>query len=186
MKIGCICMAAGQSERFGSNKLFEAYKGKSLIERALAVIPAQEFYRVVIVTQYPQIADLAAQAGYVLCLNTQPELGLSHTIALGMEALSDADAILFLVADQPLLKKESVCRALLLFKSHPEHIVAMSHEKRRGNPCVFPKAYFPELLALTGDHGGRSVIEQHEGALLLCEVADEKELLDIDTPEQLR
>lgn len=184
--IGCILMAAGNAARFGANKLAAELGGESFIQRALDAIPMREFYKAALVTQYPDIAELGAQQGMLVCLNDQPELGLSHTIHLGMDALHDADALLFLVADQPLLRQKSVLDALLLYRDHPDRIVMMAYGERRGNPCIFPRAYFPELRALAGDHGGRSVIEQHEDALLLCEVADERELKDVDTPEELR
>ena len=60
----------------------------------------------------------------------------------------------------------------------------MSSGKRRGNPCIFPKAYFDELCSLSGDKGGRSVIERHEDALVLFEV-DASELRDVDTPKDI-
>ncbi len=55
----------------------------------------------------------------------------------------------------------------------------------RGNPCIFPARFFPELLELQGDHGGNTVIRRHEEELLLVE-APEAELTDVDTPEALR
>ena len=55
---------------------------------------------------------------------------------------------------------------------------------RRGNPCLFPARFFPELLALTGDCGGSRVIRQHEDELMLLEV-DARELADVDTPQAL-
>jgi CTP:molybdopterin cytidylyltransferase MocA len=60
----------------------------------------------------------------------------------------------------------------------------MSCGGRRGNPCVFPKTCFDELCRLTGDRGGRAVIEGNGHPLILFEAA-EAELADIDTPEDL-
>ncbi|MBQ2323309.1 MAG: NTP transferase domain-containing protein, partial [Oscillospiraceae bacterium] len=111
--------------------------------------------------------------------------GVSHTIYLGTQALMEqSDAILYLVADQPLLRRESVARELDLFRQHPERIVAMSHDGVRGNPCIFPKRFFPELCALSGDVGGSAVIRRHANDLLLFEV-DARELADVDTPQTL-
>ena len=55
----------------------------------------------------------------------------------------------------------------------------------RGNPCLFPARFFPELMALEGDRGGSGVIRRHPEALLLLETA-ERELQDIDTPQALK
>lgn len=179
-KIGLVLMAAGNSTRFGENKLLYELKGKSIIQYAIEQIPRASFYRVVVVTQYREVESIALKNNFVVCKNDNADLGLSHTIELGINALKEANAILFMVADQPLLKKNSIEDALILYREHPDKIVAMSHEGRRGNPCIFPKGYFDELLALTGDHGGRSVIELHEDDVIYFELADEKELIDID------
>ena len=71
-----------------------------------------------------------------------------------------------------------------VFREHPDRIVGMSCHGRRGNPCVFPKKYYSDLCALSGDRGGRSVIERHEEDLLLLEVS-ESELKDVDTPNDI-
>ena len=60
----------------------------------------------------------------------------------------------------------------------------MAHGGIRGNPCLFPARFFPELLALEGDVGGGAVIRKHLDALLLFP-ADERELRDVDTKEAL-
>ena len=60
-----------------------------------------------------------------------------------------------------------------------------SHGGVRGNLCIFPARFFPELLALREDRGGSSVIRRHEEDLLLFE-APACELEDVDTPHALR
>ena len=62
----------------------------------------------------------------------------------------------------------------------PGCIVGAAHNGVRGNPCIFPKKFFPELLALSGDQGGSRVIRQHEDSLRLVEIPPE-ELYDCDT-----
>ena len=63
-------------------------------------------------------------------------------------------------------------------------IVGAAHNGHRGNPCLFPARFFPELCALEGDRGGSSVIRRHEDALRLVEAA-EPELFDCDTKQAL-
>ena len=60
----------------------------------------------------------------------------------------------------------------------------MAHSGVRGNPCLFPARFYPELFALTGDTGGSAVIRQHEDDLILLET-DAWELTDVDTPAAL-
>lgn len=184
LRIGCLVMAAGCGSRFGRNKLEAEVDGKSLLRRALEAVPAEEFHRVTVVTQYDGAAALAESFGFDVVRNDRPQDGLSRTVRLGTEAMADCDAILYQVADQPLLERGTVRRELEFFRAHPDYIVGLSHNGVRGNPCVFPRRFFPELTALEGDVGGNVVIRAHPEALLLFE-APAAELRDVDTVEAL-
>ena len=159
LKIGCVVMAAGDARRFGENKLSACLDGKSLIRRALEAVPDEEFQTVAVVTQYEEAAALAA--------------------------LGEVDAALFQVSDQPLLRRETVRAEVEFFRRHPESLVGLAHGGVRGNPCIFPAAYFPELLRLREDQGGSTVIRRHRESLLLFET-EARELADADTPQALR
>jgi len=185
MRIGCVVMAAGDARRFGENKLAAVFDGRMLVQRALEAVPAEEFCAVAVVTQYPEVEALAEKSGFIPVHNPHPDWGISHTIRLGLGALGDCDGALFQVSDQPLLRRESIQAEVEFFRRHPDKLVGLSHGGVRGNPCIFPAAYFPELLSLTEDHGGSSVIRSHEEDLLLVEVPAE-ELEDVDTPQALR
>ena len=185
LKLGCVVMAAGNARRFGENKLAAEVQGRSLIRRALEAVPPEDFYRVVVVTQYPEVLDLARSFRFTALRNEHPDWGISHTIRLGLEALGDCDGALFLVSDQPLLRRERVAVLAALWRSQPEKIAALAHNGVRGNPCLFPARFFPELLELQEDRGGNTVIRRHKEDLILLEAA-ESELTDVDTPEALR
>ena len=185
LHIGCVLMAAGNSRRFGSNKLSVRLDGLTLAEYALNAIPSEAFSRVVVVTQYPEILELAKNRGFLCKVNREPERGLSSTIRIGIEELLDMDAILFLVADQPMLRKETIENVVLLYRENPDRIVVAGHEGRRGNPCIFPKEFNDELLALTGDMGGVVVSKAHEDRILCFNVEDVRELIDVDTEHTL-
>lgn len=184
LKLGCVVMAAGNARRFGENKLAAGLGGRSLILRALEAVPGEEFETVAVVTQYPEILELAEAFGFSAVRNEHPDWGVSHTIRLGLEALGDCGAAMFLVSDQPLLRRESVRALAELWRKHPDSIAALAHGGVRGNPCLFPARFFPELRELREDHGGNTVIRRHEGDLLLLEVPAE-ELTDVDTRSAL-
>ena len=184
LKIGCVVLAAGNARRFGENKLAAEVDGRSLILRALETVPGELFDNVVVVTQYPEILELAGAFHFSAVYNPHPDWGISHTIRLGLTGLRDCEGVLFLVSDQPLLTRESVQRLVELWKRQPDRIAALGHGGVRGNPCLFPARFFPELMALTEDLGGSSVICRHEEDLVLLEV-QARELTDVDTPEAM-
>jgi molybdenum cofactor cytidylyltransferase len=177
-------LASGSARRFGANKLTALYRGKPLAQLALEAVPAEEFSRVAVVTGYREVEALAEGFGFPCRRNLRPDLGVSHTIALALEALGDCDGVMFLVCDQPLLRRESVQALTRLWRDDPESIAALAHQGQRGNPCIFPRRLFPELLALEGDQGGSAVIARHREELRLLEVPAQ-ELRDVDTQENL-
>ena len=183
MKIGCVIMAAGNAVRFGENKLAALFRGKPLIWHALEAVPSD--LEAVVVTQYPEVEAMAAEFGFACLKNSHPHWGISYTIRLGTTHLSHCDGILYLVSDQPLLQRESVQRVVEAWKAHPDCIVGAAHDGKRGNPNLFPKRFFSELMALEEDHGGNTVIRRHAEALLTVEVP-KNQLTDVDTPTALQ
>lgn len=184
VSLGCVVMAAGNARRFGANKLAAPLGGRSLILRCLEAVPAEQFERVVVVTQYPEIMRLAKEFHFAAIHNQHPEIGLSHTIHLGLTALRDCSGVMFLVSDQPLLRRESIALLAGRWRQQPDHAAALSHNGVRGNPCVFPAGLFSELMSLQGDRGGSTILRQHEDSLVLVD-APERELSDVDTEQAL-
>ena len=186
MRLGCVILAAGNAARFGENKLLTEFRGRPLIEWAFAALPAERLAAVTVVTQYEAVAALARDRGFSVVRNEAPELGVSHSVALGTRALKErCEGLLFLVADQPLLGRKTVERILDRFLAEPDRIVVPAAGERQGNPCVFPAALFPDLEALTGDRGGKQLIRRFPERVERVSVAPQ-ELFDVDTLSDLQ
>lgn len=176
-----ILMAAGIGRRFGSNKLLAPFHGRPLWEYAWerAVEAKKELgIQVLMVSGYQPL--LQAPEVIPVC-NDLPLLGASHTVRLGVkeaEKLGMQYAV-FMVSDQPMLKTSSLKR--LIEAREPGKIVCLSKDGRAGNPVVFHRDFFPELLALTGDRGGKMVMHRHMDAVKWVEADEMSELTDIDT-----
>ncbi len=184
--VGCVLLAAGNGARFGRNKLLAEFRCKPLIRWAMEAVPKELVAAVAVVTQYQEVAELAAGFGFQTVWNSAPELGVSHSVCLGTQMLKgECQGILFLVSDQPLLRKETVARLIEAFCQNPERIIVSAAEGRQGNPCVFPVALFPALETLEGDRGGKQIIRRHP-ELVTEFTVDPIELLDVDTVEDLQ
>ena len=182
--IGCVVMAAGLARRFGGGKLWAEIGGKSLICRALEAVPAEKLARTAVVSGDREILRLAARFAFLPVENPRPEDGAAGSLRLGLRAVLPCDGALFLVADQPFLRRETAAALTEFWQKEPGKIAALGCGGRRGSPCLFPERFFPELLALRGDRGGGQVITRHPEALRLME-AEERELLDVDCPADL-
>ena len=198
--IHIIYMAAGNSRRFGSNKLFYELDGKPMYRHLLErLIEIKDRYNklksdspvidITVVTRYREILD------YCSCipdchavLSPDSEKGISYTIKAGIMAVQEQkktgmqDYYMFAVADQPYLKSQSVIKLIdkvLENKGNIRLVFSLRCGDAVGNPCVFHSSLIPQLLSLEGDKGGRSVAKKHD--CVYVDIADESELMDIDT-----
>ena len=181
MKIAAVLMAAGASSRFGECKLIKKFASRPMFEYALDALPYNKLCAVAVVSGRAEILAAAEARGFIPVLNDRPEDGPPRTIRLGMEAVGDADGIMFMVADQPLLRRESVAGELDFFAKNANSIVAMGHGARRGNPVIFPREFFRELRTLEGERGGGAVMAAHRERIMLYQLENGAELTDIDT-----
>lgn len=181
-KIGCVIMASGLGKRFGSNKLMADFYGKPMIQRALDASEGL-FARRVVVTRYEQVAALCREQHVDVVLHDLPNR--NDTVRLGLEALGDLDACMFLPGDQPLLRRETVAMLLEIRRENPDSIIRPAYEDTEGSPVLFPSWAFPELLALPEGKGGAVVIKNHPHTVHRVSVSDPFELADADTPQML-
>jgi len=181
-KIGCVIMASGLGKRFGSNKLMADFLGKPMIQRALDATDGL-FAKRVVVTRHEQVAALCRKQHVDVVLHDLPNR--NDTVRLGLEALGEMDACMFLPGDQPLLRRETVAMLLESRKDHPDSIIRPVYEDTEGSPVLFPSWAFPELLNLPEGKGGGVVIKNHPHAVHHVSIADPFELADADTPQML-
>ncbi|MEX1307468.1 MAG: nucleotidyltransferase family protein [Eubacteriales bacterium] len=187
-KIGCVIMAAGSSVRFGkNNKLLETFDDTTVIERVLDAVPYSLIERCLLVAGSEEILNIATRYNIQVLINTKPELGIGRTIKLGTTALGPSfDGYMYIVGDQPLLSTASLTKLISFWRDNPTSIVSLGYENRIGNPMVFPKLYYPEMMALKDNEYGRVVYRRHIDQLKSVQVSDEYELMDIDTIEDLK
>lgn len=183
MTIGCVVLAAGAGVRFGGSKLAAPLNGRPIIEYILESLPSRLFRRVVVVSADPSVVDAARRHGFELKLNDRPELGVSLSIRLGLEAMADTDACMFCVADQPLLRRETLAGMLNVYE--PDTILVISHHGQSGNPVVYPASLYGELMSLNGEESGKTVACRHEDLLRVFHLSDAHQLMDVDTREDL-
>ena len=181
-QIGCVIMASGLGKRFGSNKLMADFHGAPLIQRALDATEGLFAHRVV-VTRHESLAALCRAKNVDGVRHDLPHR--SDTVRLGLEALPELDACLFLPGDQPLLRRETVSMLLETRKEYPDRIIRPAYEDTEGSPVLFPAWTFPALLNLPEGKGGGAVIRQHPQQVYRVSISNPFELADADTPEAL-
>jgi molybdenum cofactor cytidylyltransferase len=189
-RVAGIVLAAGQATRLAGNipkQLLLWGDSGSLVGHVVDLaLAGQELTDVVVVTGYEGEAVAAAVQGRpVRCAaNHRWAEGQSSSVRAGLAALGpETAAALFLLADQPHVSP-AVVDALV--RAHRQTLAAavvpVYRGGRRGNPVLFDSRVFPELMALSGDVGGRAVI-QRLGEAVYELVIDEDQPVGIETWE---
>lgn len=174
-----MVLAAGLATRFGADKLLHPYAGKPLaahIADTLATMPLA--HRLAICPPEPSArAELFRARGFDIITNPEPQRGMASSLALGAQRAIDldADTLLVCLADMPHVTAEHLLK--LIAASSSNDTVATTFAGTRGPPAIFSRHLFPELTALSGDHGARHLLSR---ATLI--EAPPTLALDFDTP----
>ena len=197
-QIELILLAAGKGERFGGDKLLTDYHGKPMAAYAIALAcevkeklrKDAEIAGITVVSGKAMIREMCDRTKQICYVeNDNPEKGISYSVYCALERLKGkkVDAVAFMVCDQPELSSETVTKMLESYATQGRKMACMYDKNTQtpGNPCVFDKAYFPELMQLKGDVGGRAILNRYPEQVFRYSVADSRELRDIDTREEM-
>lgn len=122
--------------------------------------------------------------------NPAYQQGMSTSLHAGIKALinqtassSKPDGALIILGDQPMMTTHILNTLITTRQTTDRRIITPLYNNKRGNPILFDASLFPELLQVTGDEGGRSVIERHCQAVATVELGNEVATYDVDTWE---
>ena len=187
--ITAILLAAGSGSRFGGGKLLAPYRGRPLIEAALASLedaPVDE--RIAVVgDDAERLREVCQRRGVRIVENPDWRGGQSTSVLIGLRACgAKTRAAVVLLGDQPLIGSEVVERLVAAFAEGAKVAVATYGGKRR-NPVLFSREVWPLLEAeLAGDEGARSVLRRHPELVVEVPCEGAGDPTDVDTKEDLR
>jgi molybdenum cofactor cytidylyltransferase len=182
-----ILLAAGKSERFGSNKLlYSLNNDKPMLlctaERLVSVLPESV---AVINTQLESHASELERIGMQVIVNKASERGMGNSIACGVRASPDAAGWLVTLADMPYVQAATI-RQLANALLEGAQIVAPFFQLQRGHPVGFQQRFYNDLASLDGDRGARQIIENNLAVLKKVSTGDEGVIIDIDHMQDLQ
>jgi molybdenum cofactor cytidylyltransferase len=188
MRIACLVLAGGRSSRMAPrNKLLEPIGGEKMVRHVAATALAGGAQPVIVVTGHEAAAVARALRGLAVTIVANPDYadGLSTSLRAGLRAVpAGVDGALILLGDMPDIET-SVLAALMAAFTGPAAICVPVRHERRGNPVLWGKAYFAEMMQLTGDSGAKPLMARHETHLIEVEVATDSIFEDVDAPEDL-
>lgn len=185
MNVGALVLAAGYSRRFGEDKRRFPVDGKPLLARTLEQLRSTGIP--VRVCLRPGEGKLPLELGlpgleFIEC--THASQGMGATLADGVRACGDWDALLVVLGDMPWVLP--VTYAAVVDALARDRIVQPFCEGRGGHPVGFGADFFPELAVLDGERGGRAIIARHPDMLQRVPVEDPGIHADLDEPPKKR
>jgi len=196
-----IILAAGSSSRMGGgkHKLMLPLDGRPVLARVIDATLASQARPIIVVIGHQsaqvrlQIEHYTAYKDVAIIENDQYLQGMSTSLHKGIQIilangykndlLRNVDSTLILLGDQPLITPQIINELITAYRTAGKRIVAPLYKGKRGNPVLFDKSLFRELIEVTGDEGGRTVLERHRDEVELIEMGDTQANFDVDTWE---
>jgi molybdenum cofactor cytidylyltransferase len=188
--VAAIILAAGRSTRMGGpNKLLADLGGKPLVRIVTEQALASKAQGVIVVTGHQADEIQKTLRGLKVTFVHNPDFadGLATSVKAGISAVPDnADGAVICLGDMPLISAHLIDRLIEAFAPDSGNLIAVPvSDGRRGNPVLWSRRFFNELMTLDGDIGARHLISRHSEAVAEVPVEGHGAFLDIDTPQAL-
>ena len=187
-----IILAGGSSTRFGRPKQLLKLKGKYLLEYVLNAALESELNHVVLVLGHDHQNILQALGACTIherlqvVINHRYFEGQSRSLQAGLLKIRQTfPSVMFLLGDQPLLDSNTIDHMLDRFRYSGKDICVPVCKGKRGNPTIFNRVLYDQLLAIEGDIGARNIIRANPERVLYLEMNDPLCFFDIDSPKDL-
>ena len=182
--IGGLVLAAGAALRFGRPKQLVELDGRPLLEHAIQTMTESPVGRVVVMlgASAAEIAGRIDPQGADLIVCDRWDEGQSASLACGLAELSDCEAVVITLGDQPRLSTEAI-RRVIDARADGIDAVRATYAGDPGHPVLLERRLFDRMRDVTGDHGARNVLLSVPTREVPCEELGGGE--DVDTPAQL-
>ena len=189
-QVAAVVLAAGRSTRMGAvNKMIAEIGGKPLVRIAAEQALASKASPVIVVTGHERDKVEAALKGLNVRFAHNPDYpeGLGTSLRTGIAAVPDnSDGAVVLLGDMPQIEAKLIDKLIAAFDPERGALVDVpTIEGRRGNPVVWARRFFPDLMAVSGDVGARHIIGNVPEAVAEVPVTDTSVTMDVDTPDAL-
>lgn len=184
--IGAIVLAAGRSERMGTQKLLLPLGEKPLIACVVDELLRSPLHRIVVVVgrDAELVQSALAERAVTFASNCDPGGDMLSSVRCGIRALPAAcEAVLVVLGDQPGITSHLVTKLISTYRQSTGSIIVPAQGGRRGHPLLFPARYSDEVLSRHDGVGLRGLLAAHPEKILEVAVSCATELEDLDTIE---
>ncbi len=185
--ISAIVLAAGGSSRYGECKQLVEIDGSSLVQLAVDKLSAlfpNDRITVVVGANSEAVAQSASDLPVNVVLNEHWQQGLASSLKAGLNSVEpDCRAVMITLCDQALVTENHLRLLLEQWLASPSEILASAYAGTVGTPAVIPAEFYPQVLALEGDTGAKSILENNTGRVRTLPIPEAE--FDLDVPADL-
>lgn len=180
--ISGILLAAGTSQRYGSNKLLVPIKNgvPMAVVAARNLLSAVDSITVVVNSDADVLVKLLKKEKLNIICCATAEKGMSESLKTGILNTTEASGWIIALADMPFIQTKTI-HAVSKQLRKGMSIAAPYYNNRRGHPVGFSRQHQAELLSLDGDRGALSILEHHPSQIYKIDCNDPAIHNDIDT-----
>ena len=188
-----IVLAAGRSSRMGQgqHKLLLPLGDRPVLAHVVETVLASQARPLVVILGYQaeQVRTMLTPYASKLTSINNPDYqqGMSTSLCKGIETLMsfypDVNGALIVLGDQPLMTSRILDSMIETKQVTGKRIITARYQGKRGNPTLFDASLFPELMEMTGDEGGRKVLERYRQEIAILDMRDDTPNYDVDTWE---
>jgi molybdenum cofactor cytidylyltransferase len=183
-EICAIVLAAGKSERMGTNKLLLPFQGKPMISAVVDQIMASgiNYICVVLGAFRNDMLAVVSELPVKHCYNADYELGMFTSVQCGFRNMpSTSDAAIVFLGDQPMIPGEVTDRLIHEYARSGKGILIPVFSGKRGHPVLIDKKYAQVIVTLVPERGLHSLFDLYPLDIQEVDVAIPGILRDIDT-----
>ena len=186
-ELSAIVLAAGGSSRYGRCKQLVEINGYSLVRLAvdkLLSLFSHDRISVVVGANPEAVAQAVNDLPVNVIFNEHWQLGLASSLKTGLNSLEPGcRAVMITLCDQVLVTEEHLRRLVDRWIADPSRIIASGYADTLGTPAVIPAEFYPQLLALEGDAGAKSVMKNNAERVTTLPLPEAE--FDLDVPADL-
>jgi molybdenum cofactor cytidylyltransferase len=183
--VSVLILAAGKGERVGLQKLLLPWKGKTIIEEVIETFLRTKVNEIIVVLgrDHEILRNILSPYPVKVVYNSNYATGKASSIKRGLQAIDvRAEGIMIAMGDMPLIEPQLVDRMIDVFLEKRKIVVPV-WEGKKGHPVLFPRAFQAELMKITGDEGGKGILQEFRSSVFELVTDSPTILMDVDTFE---
>ena len=187
-EVSAIILAAGGSSRYGQCKQLVKIDGSSLVRLAVSKLSSlfsHDRINVVVGANSQAVAQAISDLPVNIVHNESWQNGLASSLIAGIDAIEPGcGAVMITLCDQVLVTDIHLRRLVDCWTAEPSGIIASGYADTLGTPAVIPVEFFPQVLALEGDEGAKSILKNNAGQVRTISIPEAE--FDLDVPADLK